>query len=290
MMDTEMHVREMLAESGIEGQGTDELFEALVELGRYVDEAPPEPSPKLASLIAGLPGNPVIAPLARRRGRMLVAGLVTVGTVGAGGIAAAANELPSTAQSLVADFSARYLPFELPHPDSRREPHQEPVEPHQDPVEPVQPAPTGVETDADDVDGLHQADPSTTEVGPDPTATASAGPSQSPPATSAPTSSAAPSPSPTVTPGGEGGTATDPQADGSPSASPSDGESSDTKAGTEPTDPATAPSGTASPSPTANTRTEITDNPSPSPSPATSSGTASPSSSTSPSAGWSDAP
>ena len=116
MTGTENRVRELLAESGITGPDTDELATRLSALEQYVDDTPPEPSPQLAALMAGKVTAAVVTPFSRRRGRVLVASLVAVGAVGAGGIAAAANELPAPAQDIVAELSERYLPFSLPRP------------------------------------------------------------------------------------------------------------------------------------------------------------------------------
>ena len=117
MTETEARVREMLAESDIDGEGLDELFACLVGLECYVDETAPEPSPELAALMAGLASNVVVVPIRRRRGRLFIAGAAAFGTVAAGGIAAAANELPPAAQTIVAEFSEEFLPFELPRPE-----------------------------------------------------------------------------------------------------------------------------------------------------------------------------
>ena len=111
MMRPEDRAREMLAESGIPEAGSTRLLESLTELGRAVDEVEPLPGPELTSLIAGTSRG---AASRRRRARVMVATAVALGTVGAGGLAAAANELPDGAQDLVAEFSERYLPFDLP--------------------------------------------------------------------------------------------------------------------------------------------------------------------------------
>jgi hypothetical protein len=125
MMRPEDRAREMLAESRIPEAGSTRLLESLTELGRSVDEVEPLPGPELASLMART-SRGATGPSRRRRARLMVATAVAVGTVGAGGLAAAANELPDGAQDLVANFSERYLPFDLPRsgaagtgPDSR---------------------------------------------------------------------------------------------------------------------------------------------------------------------------
>jgi hypothetical protein len=109
MMRPEDRAREMLAESGIPEAGSTRLMESLTALGRSVDEVVPLPGPELTALMTSAAG-----PSRRRRARLMVATAVALGTVGAGGFAAAANELPDGAQNIVAAFSERYLPFDLP--------------------------------------------------------------------------------------------------------------------------------------------------------------------------------
>lgn len=272
MTDTELRVRDMLAESGIEGEGCEEIVERLVSLERYVDDAPPEPSPELAALMAGMARTVVTAPFARRRSRMLIAGAVAFGTVAAGGIAAAANELPPAAQSLVAELSERYLPFVLPHPDARRAPQQD--EPGSTPAtEGTDPEP-GAGTPGTTPGGA----PSATETAdptPQPSTSASPAPSGLPtPGTAEPTPSAGPTgiPEPSLAPSpGTDGATTDPQAGESVVPSPSAGESTGSEAGPEASDPAEPSAGT-SPSPTANTRTEGDKEPSTAPSTSPSAG------------------
>jgi hypothetical protein len=119
-MLAEERAREMLAESGIPEPGSTRLLDSLTELGFSVDEIePPQPGPELASLMARASRGTVV-PFRRRSASLAVAAAVTLGTVGAGGLAAAANELPHGAQDLVAKFSEQYLPFELPRPDADR--------------------------------------------------------------------------------------------------------------------------------------------------------------------------
>lgn len=119
MTPAESRAREMVVESGLALEESADLIEQLSGFERYVDDTAPEPSPELAALMSGTLRTVVAAPLSRRRGRVLLAGAVAFGTVAAGGIAAAANELPPTAQRLVAELSERYLPFQIPRPEER---------------------------------------------------------------------------------------------------------------------------------------------------------------------------
>lgn len=280
-IEIEARLREMLAESGIDGEGTEELVGRLRELDRYVDEDPPEPSPQLAAMMAGLARNVVSAPFGgRRRTRLFIAGAAAFGTVAAGGIAAAANELPPAAQTIVAEFSESYLPFELPYPDELRQPRLE--TPDDDAV---------ITTDTEAPGDKPEAPAATSETG----TTTAAEPTPEP--SVAPTPSAVPTPTteptvgttePTVPP-------TEPSVAPDPSDVPTDDVTDgDTQAGESPSadpsgtsDPSPSPSASSSPSPTANTRNEAGDDPSSSPSSSPSS-TTSPSPSPSPSAVWSD--
>jgi hypothetical protein len=108
-MRPEDRAREMLAEAGIPEAGSTRLVGSLTALGRTVDEVEPLPGPELRSLLTR-PSRPA----RRRRARLMMATAVALGTVGAGGVAAAANELPDPAQDFVAKFSQRYLPFDVP--------------------------------------------------------------------------------------------------------------------------------------------------------------------------------
>jgi hypothetical protein len=117
-MLAEERARKMLAESGIPEPGSTRLLDSLTELGFSIDEIePPQPGPELASLMARASRGTVV-PFRRRSASLAVAAAVTLGTVGAGGLAAAANELPDGAQNLVAELSERYLPFDLPRADA----------------------------------------------------------------------------------------------------------------------------------------------------------------------------
>lgn len=274
MSDTRALVLEMLAESGIDGDGFDELVSCLTELDVYVDDTPPEPSPELVALIAGLtPDNVVPGPFGRRRARLFIAGAAALSAVGAGGIAAAAaNELPSGAQTIVAEFSERFLPFELPHPDGSGVPHVEPTE--SDPTAPTEEEPLRrLATD----EGAPATSPSAgTTTAPAVAAEPSSVPSATAttsPSVGAETGSASTSPS---APTGEPSPGEPSQESGAPQAGETTAPDSGETTAAEPSEPAAEPSG--SPSPTANTRTEVTDAPSTTPSPS-----ASASSSTSPS-------
>ena len=116
MSDLDVQVRSMLAEAGINEEGSDELVRLLAGLdARYVDGAAPEPGPELAALLGR--GDAPFGRPPRPRGRRAAAtGLVALGVVVSTGWAAAANELPPPAQRWVADFSQRYLHLELPYP------------------------------------------------------------------------------------------------------------------------------------------------------------------------------
>lgn len=275
--EIEARLREMLAESGIEDEGSDELVGCLRELERYVDETPPEPSPQLAAVMAGLARNVVTAPFGRRRTRLFIAGAAAFGTVAAGGIAAAAEVLPPAAQTIVAEFSEKYLPFELPHPDGQRQPRQSTPD---DPVVTTDREDSGNEYDAPVAtpeSNQTTAQEPTTEPSVAPTPSAEATPTAQPTEGTEPTvsptdPSVAPDPSDVPT-----DEVTDPEAGGSPSTDPS----------AEPSDPSAEPSPSSSPTPTANTRTESGDDPSSTPS-SSPSGSSSPSASAS-STVWTDA-
>lgn len=116
MSDLDVQVRSMLAEAGINEEGSEELVRLLASLdATYVDGAAPEPGPELAVLLGGREA-PLARPRRPRGRRAAATGLVALGVVASTGWAAAANELPRPAQRWVADFSQRYLPFDLPYP------------------------------------------------------------------------------------------------------------------------------------------------------------------------------
>jgi hypothetical protein len=261
---SEERLREMLAESGIADEGSERLLECLSTLERSVDDTLPEPGPELAALMARAGAAVRTSVLSRRRGRVLVAGAVAFGTVAAGGIAAAANELPPDAQRLVAEFSERYLPFELPRPDVRPDGREE------DELE--QPVTTW-QDQGDDVPPpvLPGSTPTTSAKSPE--ASPGTKPTPSPSALTAPTSSVLPepeqvdptgepSPAPDQEPtgdGGDGGSATDgdPQAgpDGGVTQSPDTGDSTGTEVVPAPSG-GPSPSGSSEPDPIVSSRTE----------------------------------
>lgn len=251
--------QEMLEQSGIPEEGSEQLIECLAALERSVPDTAPEPGPELAALMARATKTAVVAPFARRRRRLLIAGAVAFGTVAAGGIAAAANELPSGAQDVVADFSERFLPFDLPRPDLRRPDRGDDDSPDQEPVVPVNETP-GLQTPGSE-------DPSIT---PTDRPTSAASPSTAP--SSAPSSSALPSPG-----------AVDPTAGTELPPAPEGTAAPDEQVTEEPTegDPQAAPEGDASSAPTSGDSTDTgtdpgtdsgTTEPEPSPSPGSGSG------------------
>lgn len=263
MTHSEERLREMLAESGIADEGSERLLECLATLERNVDDTPPEPGPELAALMARAGTAVRTTVLSRRRGRVLVAGAVAFGTVAAGGIAAAANELPPDAQRLVAEFSERYLPFELPRPDVRPESREEdepeqPVTTWQDQGDdvpsPVLPGSTPT-TPAKSAEASPRTEP-TPEPSTLPTPTSSVLPE---PEQVDPTGepSPAPDPKPTDGDGGSGTTDGDPQAgpDGGVTQSPGTGDSNGTDVVPAPSGGA-SPSGSSEPDPIVNSRTE----------------------------------
>jgi hypothetical protein len=200
-MRPEDRAREMLAESGIPEAGSTRLVESLSALARSLDEVEPSPGPELTSVMAGAARGAVV-PFRRRRARLMVATAVALSTVGAGGVVAAANELPEGAQNLVARFSERYLPFDLPPAEPR------PVD-DEARLAPVQQTPPAV-TESDRVGGVPVLPPpdeppgaaSPEDTGQEVSGTSAATPSS--PATSPSASSrSTPSPTPTTAPEAE---------------------------------------------------------------------------------------
>ncbi len=115
----------MLAESQVAADEADELRDLLAPLTDLATEAP-EPCADLVALFCE--GNSASAertrvlPLGRRRrSRGAVAGAVVlaISGVGATGLSAAANTLPSPLQHQVSKFSQDFLPFKLPEPPPR---------------------------------------------------------------------------------------------------------------------------------------------------------------------------
>lgn len=125
----------MLRESGLDAAGTARLAHALAPLEELADHAPApsaalllllgEPAaepvvPEVAPVAAPRPVDAVVVPL-RIRGRRAVTGalLLALSGVGATGLSAAANTLPTPWQHHVSQFSQRYLPFDFPEPPTR---------------------------------------------------------------------------------------------------------------------------------------------------------------------------
>ena len=114
----------MMEESGLDPFESDELAAFLAMLGSLVPESAPVPSPALARLLAGgaTSAGAAVVPLAARRHQNAFAAVVLAVTgIVATGVAAAANDLPPTAQRMVAEFSDRFLPFDFPYPEERSE-------------------------------------------------------------------------------------------------------------------------------------------------------------------------
>ena len=113
----------MLAQAGVRGEEADELravLGPLTQLGREV----PEPSAELQALFgedSGAAGGDAARRTGRSRGRGTVAGAVVLALsgVGATGLSAAANSLPSPWQRGVSEFSRHYLPFDFPEPTAQ---------------------------------------------------------------------------------------------------------------------------------------------------------------------------
>lgn len=122
---THSQLEVMLAESQVAPDEVNELLDLLAPLSDVATEAP-EPSAELEALFDEGMDAPVararVLPLdRRRRGRGAVAGAVVLALsgVGATGLSAAANTLPSPLQHQVSKFSQDFLPFKLPEPASR---------------------------------------------------------------------------------------------------------------------------------------------------------------------------
>ena len=109
-----------LAESGLAAEAADELRVALAPL-QQPDASAPSPSAALAALFPAEGNAPspsaTLTPI-RGRGRRAVSGalVLALASVGATGLSAAANTLPTPWQHQVSEFAHRYLPFDLPEP------------------------------------------------------------------------------------------------------------------------------------------------------------------------------
>jgi hypothetical protein len=111
----------MLAESGFDPDDVDHLTTVLGPLSELADEAP-APTAELLALMgepsegATVHALPRLAPAKRSRGMLAGAVVLALSGVGATGLSAAANTLPSPWQHQVSDFSHHYLPFDFPEP------------------------------------------------------------------------------------------------------------------------------------------------------------------------------
>lgn len=117
-------VNAMVEEAGLDPFESEALATFLTSLESLVDESAPVPAPALARMLAGGPtrgGAAVVRLAARRHRNALAAAALAVSGIVATGVAAAANDLPTTAQRVVAEFSQRFLPFDFPHPEERSE-------------------------------------------------------------------------------------------------------------------------------------------------------------------------
>ena len=106
----------MLVESGL---GPSDVADLTGLLGPVTDLADgiPRPSDELAAVLAGTHPLPVAEPRRRRAGRAVAgAAVLALSGVGATGLAAAANTLPTPFQHQVSVFSRHNLPFQFPEP------------------------------------------------------------------------------------------------------------------------------------------------------------------------------
>ena len=117
-------LEEVLADAGLAPAEQAELSELLLPLVVTTDLVP-EPSAELAALFGepaegGDLGALVPRAHAVRRWRVRTASVgavvLAVSSVGATGLSAAANSLPSAVQHHVSQFSQHYLPFDFPEP------------------------------------------------------------------------------------------------------------------------------------------------------------------------------
>jgi hypothetical protein len=117
----------MLADSGFDPDDVEQLTAVLAPMAELADEAP-APSPELLALFGETAPRggeedeaARVVPLGRSRNRGVVAGalVLALSGVGATGLSAAANTLPSPLQHQVSDFSRHYLPFDFPEPTVR---------------------------------------------------------------------------------------------------------------------------------------------------------------------------
>lgn len=111
----------MIEESGLDPIESEQLAAFLTMVGSMVQSAP-VPSAALASLLSGgAAGTAAVSLAARRHQNALAAAVLALSGIVVTGVAAAANDLPPTAQRLVAEFSQRFLPYDFPFPERRAE-------------------------------------------------------------------------------------------------------------------------------------------------------------------------
>ncbi len=245
---------DLVRESGLPDEAVAELEPFVCALRELAPLEVPTPSPALAALMASPPGF-----RARSRRRLAAFGVAAaaLSSMTVTGVAAAANELPASAQHFVAEFSQRYLPFHFPEPRHSAtviEKSPEPAVPVANRIEPVSPD-SGVAPSPTPTAG--PAKPPAVVAEPSAPASASPSPSPSPsPQPSAepspePSESSSPGPAPTDPPSVAPSAPTDPTTT-NPDGKPSGGSSgtTGTPATTEPTTgpgstaPATEPAGT----------------------------------------------
>lgn len=206
---------------------SDGLRELLVQLRALGSGPAPVPSSELAALLAG-------SPLVRATRRTwLVSGASTVAFLGVASTswAAAANELPAPLQSVVHDFSHRYLPFQFPEPSADSAP---------------EPGPGAPAIVPGTLDGESTGADPESRLTPSPAASAD------PTGLTAPTTGATASPTGGLTPGGNQagpsvGSSPTSGSSGTPSPSPSptgNGAGNGTDGETIPVSPVTAPTPT----------------------------------------------
>lgn len=208
---------DLVRESGLPDEAVAELEPFVCALRELAPQEVPTPSPALAALMASPPGF-----RARSRRRLAAFGVAAaaLSSMTVTGVAAAANELPASAQHFVAEFSQRYLPFHFPEPRHSAtvvEKSPEPAVPVPNRIEPVSP-----------------------DSGVAPSSTSTAGPAKPPavvaePSTSTSTSAPPPSSSPSPSPQQSAEPSPEPSESSSPSSAPTDPASVPPSAPTDPT-------------------------------------------------------
>lgn len=241
---------DLVRESGLPDEAVAELEPFVYALRELAPPEIPTPSPALAALLASPPG---FRARSRRRFAALGVAAAALSSLTVTSVAAAANELPESAQHFVAEFSQRYLPFHFPEPRHSAtvvEQSPEPVVPVPNRIEPVSPdsgeAPSPTPT-------AGPAKPPAVVAEPPASASASQSPAPQPSAEPSPEPTEAPSPGPAPTdpPSVPPSAPTDPTTtdpDGKPSGGSSGTTGSPTTAeptsGPGSTAPATDPAGT----------------------------------------------